>query len=247
MKTNHEHFFRDQERGNALIYVLLAIVLFAALSFLLSRQTDTGEASYLSQEKVELYATQLISHATQVRQVIEQMVYSGTDIEELNFVLPSDGTFEDGSDIHKVYHPDGGGLNYKPLPAEAIAQVSATPPAGWYLGVFNNVEWTALGPGNTAGQGGAAAPYTDAILVAYQIPEAICAKINEKLGVSGIPSMTDSIKETMIDDSTAGYGGGANTDLTTDSGDICPDCDNRAMLCVQEGGMYAFYSVVADR
>ena len=51
METKCEHLnrktvgkkHRKAEQGNALIYVLIAIVLFAALSFTLSNQTDTSE------------------------------------------------------------------------------------------------------------------------------------------------------------------------------------------------------------
>jgi hypothetical protein len=232
MKTNHEH---TAQRGNALIYVLIAIALFAGLSFILSRQGDNSETSSLAGEKAEMYATQLISFTAQTRQVIEQMMFSGSQIDDLDFMPPTDAAFETPPNIHKVYHPQGGGLSLKPLPPEVIAQSSASPPAGWYLGRFNNVEWTA-----TAG--------TDVILAAYQISQPVCAALNQKInGSSAIPSVTVALKLILIDDSTAAYGAGVNTDLTTDAMDICPDCDHVSALCVEQGGMYAFYTLIVDR
>lgn len=228
MKTNHE-------RGNALIYVLIAIALFAGLSFVLSRQTRSNESAMLSGDKAEMYAAQLISFAAQTRQAIEQMTFSGSDLDELDFMLPSDAAFETPPNIHKVYHPEGGGLTLRQLPPEVTAQSSATPPAGWYLGRFNNVEWTA-------------STGTDVLLIAYQISKPVCEAINKKItGSTAIPSTTVALKLVFIDDATASYGAGANTDLTTDPADICPDCEHKGSLCVQEGGMYGFYTVVADR
>ncbi len=223
------------EQGNALIYVLIAIALFAALSFILGRQTDTSEVGTIEEEKAELYAAQLISYAAQAKQVIDQMSFTGTDIDEFDLVLPGVAAFSIAPHIDKVYHPEGGGLTPGNLPTNAVAQSTADPVPGWYMGRFNNVEWTA-----TAG--------TDLILIAYQISQSVCERINIKVtGSAAIPTMTDSIKEVMIDDSF--YGVGVNTDLTTDPGDICPDCDKMTALCVENQlqNAYGFYTLLADR
>lgn len=224
---------RRAERGNALIYVLIAIALFAALSFTLSRQTDTSEAGTLSREKAELYATQLITYSAQAKSALDQMLFTAaTHIDDLNFTAPTDAGFDTGVPIHKIYHPKGGGLLPGKLPVEAIAQVTNDPEPGWYIGRFNNVEWTA-----SANQ--------DVILLAYQIDPTVCGLINEKInGSSAIPTLTTPIRNVMIDDALHG---GTNVDLTTDGGDICPDCANIGALCVQEGGIYAFYTLLADQ
>lgn len=244
---------RRGERGNALVYVLIAIALFAALSFTLGRQTDTSEAGALSEQKAELYATQLISYAAQVRSAVDQMMFTAaTDIggtnggaNGLDFTAPTDPAFDTGTLIHKVYHPQGGGITPATLPSEVIAEVTNNPEPGWYLGRFNNVEWTALGPGNSAGPAGAVAPFEEVILVAYQINESVCGLINEKInGSSAIPTMTSTLRDTLIDDTLHG---GTNVELTTDAGDICPECENLGSLCVQEGGIFGFYTIIADQ
>lgn len=235
MKTKREHIFRDrrEERGNALIYVLIAIALFAGLSFTLGRQTDTSEVGSLSEERAGLYATQLISYAAQSKSAVDQMLFTAaSDIDDLDFMAPTDVNFDTGTLIHKVYHPQGGGLNPGKIPADTINQVTNDPEPGWYLGRFNNVEWT-----ETTGD--------DVILIAYQITEQICGMINEKInGSSTIPTMTNSIRNVMIDDTLHG---GTNVELTTDGGDICPDCENMGSLCVQEGGIFGFYTILADQ
>ncbi len=224
------------QRGNALVYVLIAVALFAALSMTLGRQTDTGEAGTVSDEKTQLIATQLISYAAQTQSSIDQMVFTGSEIDDLDFIRPTAALFNTPPHIHKVYHPQGGGLNPGYLSANAISQSTNDPAPGWYLGRFNNIEWTA-----TAG--------SDVILVAYQISKKICEALNLKItGSTAIPAMTNSIRNTMIDDSVHT---GTNIDLTTDpSGTpICGDCDKRSTLCVsnQAQTIYGFYTIIADR
>lgn len=241
MKTNQEHIAshphkNKSEKGNALIYVLIAIGLFAALSFTLSRQTSTGSGEQIDTDRQQLYATQMISTASQLKSAIDQMLFSGSSIADLNFTLPGDTNFETGSHIHKVYHPLGGGITPPQLASYAIDQTDTDPVAGWYMGSFNNIDWT-----ESAGN--------DVILVAYQIPETMCGLINEKItGNTTIPALVSaSLREVFIDGSIYS---GANSELTTStSGDICEECNNMASLCVSNpsGSMYAFYTVVADQ
>ena len=224
---------RASEAGNALIYVLIAIALFGALSFTLGRQTDTSEANAVTDERVELYASQLISYSAQAKSAVDQMLFTAaTQINDLDFTAPTDAGFDTGTVIHRVYHPQGGGLTPGRLSEDITNQVTADPAPGWYMGRFNNVEWTA----STA---------DDVILVAYQISQAACEKINQKVtGTTAIPSITAEIRNVLID---AADHTGANVELTTDLGDICPDCENRASLCVENGGIYGYYTIIADQ
>lgn len=237
MKTKSEHFSnksaenRRKERGNALIYVLIAIVLFAALSYTLARNTDTSEAGTLSADQAELYASQLISYSAQAKSVVDQMLFTGAQINDLDFTLPSEATFETPPNIYKVYHPDGGGLNLGTLSDTAKNEISTSPVAGWYLGRFNNVEWSA-----TTNQ--------DVILVAYQIDKTICENINEKVtGSTAIPALTTDMRLPLIDDSNYS---GTNADLTSVN---CAGCVDQMSLCVQNssGTAYSFYTVLADQ
>lgn len=224
------------QSGNALIYVLIAVALFAALSMTLGRQTGTAEIASLSDEKAELQATRLIAHAAQAKSAIDQMLFGGTAVDDLIFTPPTDPGFETEPPANylKVYHPVGGGLIPATLPAETLGGNSASPPPGWYLGRFNTVDWSKSAA-------------DEVILLAYQIHPKICERINKKItGNPAIPSMTLAIKQVFIDDSLPLHGG-ANAPLTTGASQICPDCHNRASLCVQQGGLYGFYTILADQ
>lgn len=245
MKTNSEQINnRRAESGNVLVYVLIAIVLFAALNFTLSRQTDSTEAGALDQNKAELYATELITYAANVKEAYDKMEFSGAKLEDIDFTPPSAATFNTAPTIKKIFHPDGGGLNPVTLPEKVGITTLTDPVAGWYLGRFNNVEWT-----------GADTTKTDIVLTAYGIAQSVCGFINQKItGNTAIPSITDPIKEVLVPQSSGGTANftGANQDLTTDPANttpapICPDCHNKPSFCVQEGGIYAFYTVIANR
>jgi len=241
METKKEHYDgkRHGESGNVLVYVLIAIVLFAALNFTLTRQTDTGEAGFLSDDEATLYANQIISYSAQAKSAIDQMIFTGISVDELDFTDPSDAAFSTGTQsdrIKRVFHPEGGGLTIGRLSDDMVTSAISDPVSGWYLGRFNNVEWTTSSD-------------HDVILVAYQIKEEICTKINERItGATTVPIMGDSIKEVMIDDSLYT---GTNVELTTDpSGSpICANCHEMASLCVrnQDQDAYAFYTVIADQ
>jgi hypothetical protein len=238
MKTKRE---RVRESGNALIYVLIAIALFAALSMTLGRNTDTSETASLSGDRAQIMAGQIQAYAAQVKSALDQMEFSGTSADKYIFTPPTDAAFETEDpppnpvirNIYKVYHPSGGGIVPGTLPSDStIASPSTDPAPGWYMGRFNNIDWT-----------GAA---EDVVLVAYQINREICEKINNTLkGTTAIPVMTDTIPNVFIDEAVHT---GTNVDLTTGAGQKCPDCHNVASLCVQDSaGHYGFYSVVADQ
>ncbi len=240
MNTNHRNSThrpngRKNERGNALIYVLIAIALFAALSFTLSRGANTGEAGVLSDDRAELYTSEIIGYATQAKSVVDQMLFSGgVSVWNIDFERPGDANFNTAPPelFLKLHHPDGGGLTLAPLPERAIAQNSTDPVAGWYVGRFNNVEWTK----NTG---------HDIMLVAHQIEKIICEKINIKAtGSTAIPaiSATVTLAELFIDDA---FHTGTNEEFDTTD---CAACENYQALCVSNNAAtrFSYYAVMAD-
>lgn len=239
---------KNSQSGNALIYVLIAIALFAALSFVMGRQTDSSESGVVADEQIKLYAVQLIDYTAQVKSVVEQMSFSGTFPEDLTFFLPGDANYESEAthlNIYKIFHPAGGGLNLANLP-EGVRAGNGTevdPAPGWYMGRFNDINGTP-----TAAH--------DIVLVAYKIARPVCAAINEKItGTTAIPALTGKarnffIKESPstpvhIDSTANGHGGSANADLI-DTSCAGSACEGMPTLCVSNdtADVFAFYSVV---
>lgn len=229
-KENHEIW--QNEAGNALIYVLVAIALFAALTFTIGKQTDSNESSNLNNSRSGLYAAQLIAYAAQAKSAIDQMTFSGLNIDDLDFSLPGTAGFTGGvADFRKVYHPQGGGLIARPLPPETVNQTTATPPANWYLGMFNNTEWTKT-------------TTNDVMLAAFQISQGVCEEINSVIiGNTTIPVVTGSLDDFFVD---VVYHSGSNSDL--DIAD-CAGCDDNLSMCVSNaaGSRFVFYNIIIAR
>lgn len=220
-----------------MIYVLIIVALFAALSLTLARQTDTTEAGQLTSQEVEIYATQIMEAPTAVKQALDQMLWTGSAISTpaaiaLDFVEPGDEpNYSTPTHIHKVYHPRGGGLLKPHFPDKVYNQVSTPPDAGVYIGRFNNVEWT-----ETTGQ--------DVIFTVYQIDQTLCAEINERLtGSTAIPALDAGMATYLVD--PAFHGGGAS-DLNAAN---CAACEGQVQLCVSDNTVsaYSFYSIVASQ
>lgn len=217
-----------QQKGNALIYVLIAIALFAALGFTLNRQTKGSNTSEINAAELEFQAAQLISYAAQTKSAIDQMMITGTSIAQLDFTKPGDAGFDTAPHIHKVFHPEGGGLQPVNLDRDVINQVESTAP-GWYLENIINVEWTRSGA-------------TDVILTAYQINEPLCRVLNEK--ITGNSQISDLEIPNDLSDFFADTS--SNQDFTLST---CGDCENSLSLCVANEGFssYAFYTVIVNR
>jgi hypothetical protein len=222
------------ERGNALIYVLIVIALFAGLTFVLARQRGDGEAGTVTTEAVNIDATHIMTAAAQLKLGVDQMMYSGSKIDDLGFCRPGEVCFSSALNIHQVFQPEGGGLTMPDIPARAVKQVDTNPLPGWYMGAFNNVEWT-----ESAG--------FDVILVAHQISRPVCARIDELLtGVKPavIPAVSVPLARALIDASKHTLTPNVDLDKT-----ICPGCDGKTALCVSDSGatMFSYYSVIGQR
>lgn len=227
--------FKHQSRthGNVVIYLLIAVVLFAALTALVTRSGDSDRlTNNLDNDRAGLRAQELINYATAAAQAVEQMRMADPNMDPANidFILPSDANFNTGTDAQKrlrIYHQLGGGLNaFTNKPEYFEAGQTQT---GWIFQKGTNVQWTP-------------STETDLILSFENIDPAICAAINLKLyrETTSVPSTSINIEEQLKN-------GGTDNDLTLA---ICGTtaCKERLNYCVQTStGRYAFYNVIMAR
>lgn len=211
--------------GNAMVYILIAIALFGALTLTLSRQNDGADGQGVSDEQAELYALELMQYVASTQNTIDMMLSTGTEVSELDFVIPSDPAFNTGSNVHKVFHPQGGGLNYQEKFSQSISDSASYQ---WFIQTNLNVEWTET----TA---------SDAIMVASYIKQSICEKINERItGNTIIPALTVDIDDIFDPD---------NASETAFDTSNCSDCEGYSTLCVSNDSAdaYAFYNIIASQ
>lgn len=217
------------QKGNVFVYILIAVGLFAALMFAISKSASQNEAvGELADGESKIVAGEIIAYAASATNALSQMQQTGATISMIDFMLPSDADFDDAPTIYKLFHPDGGGLNYKHLPAKASADDKTGLAAGYYIGRFNNVEWT---------------PTTahDVVFTAYEIKKDVCTELNRKVaGTTTIPTIVgDSLQNLFVYDDLHT---GINSNFNVVN---CAACEEVSAMCVTDGaGKYAFYSIL---
>ncbi len=208
-----------------MLYVLIALALLAALTMAISNQNNAS--SDLSAEKLELLTTQTVAFAAGAKNVVDQMMMSGTQVGNLDYLKPGDTGYDVPPYHNRIFHPDGGGLSLPAVDPNVFISTDDSPVGGWYIGRFNNVEWTP-----TAAD--------DVLLTAYGMNEELCRSINKKItGSTDIPVVGDVSEELFVD---TFYGGAANVDLTED---VCPDCEGWPALCVTDGQERVYYNIIS--
>ena len=113
---NHDDA-RNGERGSVLIYIFIAIVVFAALSFAVSRGNREGVAT-VDRERADLQATQILDYTGMIRRSLQNMKINGIKDTELCFDHTSWGfaTYNHAGcskDANKVFLPKGGGSSFQ--------------------------------------------------------------------------------------------------------------------------------------
>lgn len=213
--------------GNILLYVLLAVALFGALSFSLTKQLGTGgAASSLTEEQAKLKAESLMNYATGAKSVVEQMHTMQNILpDEFDFIKFGDANYDDPPHRAKVYHPVGGGLtDYKP---DDDIFAPGTAKRGWVGQVGKNVEWS---PTLT----------NDVIFTFLDVDTAVCKSINKRLYKDETIPVT-----TLVYEKTFIHGGGDDIDFVKSE---CAACNNKLAMCVTDAnGVNAFYNIVLSK
>lgn len=157
------------ENGSAFFIILVAVVLFSALTYALSRGGDSTRN--LSEERIQLLATELIDTGGRIHEIVARLALHGVTDTELSFEyngqLSNAGC---GEDRCKIFAYDGGGGEWEAPP----------------IGSNNGEGWVYSGDHAVLGIGTDAA---DLIMVLPDLPLNLCQRVNV---MSGIGSSTTS-------------------------------------------------------
>lgn len=221
---------RSSEKGSALFFVLIAVMLFAALSYTVMNMMRSGDPSMIGEERMNLLAGEVLDYARSVRSAVQDMrISNGCSDSDISFENPFDSSYDTGGNTRcHVFHSSGGGLSWV-SPSDDIGS-----------------EWLIQGDTHVGGLGGSD---SELILFLPGLADNMCETINEKLGISGIPEddddFTDGAWGTVF---TGAYG----SEDVLNGDDTCPDgnlCGVSA-ACFKEGSGDAFnifYQVLIAR
>lgn len=164
----------DSESGNVLFLILIAVALFAALSYAVTQSTRSGGGS-TERETSVLSGASMTQYPAGLRTSVVRMVLSGTDITQLEFDAPS--VVLTTNERVSVFHPRGGGAVFQQAPANLMANNQA---GAWFF----NANWDIPDIGLSDNADG-----NDLIAFLPGVTRAVCSAVNEE--VNFVNDITD--------------------------------------------------------
>lgn len=242
----------NDEKGNVLFLILIAVALFAALSYAVTQTSQSGSGD-ASNETTLISSAQITQYPASVRtSIIRMMISNNVEVTQLEFNPPSDFSNCSSSGTRCVFHPSGGGATYQQAPADVMDDGN---PGVWSF----NGDFEIVNLGISADDGTAAGNEIIAFLPG--IKQSICEKVNSELSfATTTPVITTTI--AGADAATPGYlrimdnatGIPASDILLGTAGAAVSagtigDFDGEAFGCFRNttSGDYVYYHVLVER
>jgi hypothetical protein len=228
---------RQSEKGNVLFLILIAVALFAALSYAVTQSTRSGGGSG-DNETALINSAQITQYPASVRTAVVRMIIGGTDYANLEFNAPSAYSDLTGTAVG-VFHPQGGGATYVQAPASLMATGS---PGTWHFnGEFEVVD---VGTSTAADSAG-----NEVMAFLPGITQTLCNRINQELGISGdvntAADVSTEFETDMVNDGTP-YSLPAGEEVLGDAG--TPALQGQPFGCFQNNSAeYVYYHVLIEQ
>jgi hypothetical protein len=226
---------RSSEKGNVLFLILIAVALFAALSYAVTQSTRSGGGD-ASKETNLVNAAGITQYPASIKTAITRMIVSNSiDPVDLLFDTPADFTTNLTTALlqsQAVFYPTGGGATFVDAPASVMQN---NQPGVWNFNSENRVT--------NIGTTEAALATTDADIIAFLtgVKKAVCDSIHGRLGIALVyPDIPTVDVATSMDSANTGIG--ANGDTITST-----ELDGQPQGCFTQGTTYVYYHVVVER
>lgn len=218
-------FKQKNERGNALFLILIAVALFAALSYAIT-QSGRGGGSGVDKETVVITSGQVVEQPAAVRTAVTRMIITGVAAASVKF----DTTASVGA-----FASDGGGSTDLPPPKAACN----TPCTAWtYFDIANAGSYIA-GVGTSA---------VDAIAYLPDVTTSVCSQIQKGLGLASTSTALTAAKQktAKFTGATGAYAAGGSATTIKSSDDTL---DGQAFSCWQndDSDHNAYYHAMIEQ
>ena len=238
---------RQSEKGSALVWVLIAVALFAALSYTVAGMMRVGSPEMITGQKAQLYADSILDYARALRQAVQGLRIDGcsdTDVSFTNTTVSGYAHTPAVIDGCKVFAKDGGGMVYIPPDVKWLDSAESSRDLYGELFFPEKACVDEIGAGGEDCQS-SGLDTGDLVLVLPWLNEATCKQINKSLGYGEVIDVntTDcwdygtNTKFTGAYSATMRWGNAGN--------------DGRMSQCVQCTGApnsgYHFYQVLLAR
>lgn len=217
--------------GNVFVIIILGVVLFGALMFIASRGMNESPQS-ISGKRARVIASAVLDAAQTLERGVGRLLSHGVSENDLSFENATVAGYAHAgcaSAMCRVFDPQGGAIGWPSPPADA------NDGSAWLLTGQTCIPDIGQGGAGCSGDGVA---NEELLAVLPNLQKDVCAEINDRLGISGIPVNAGS-----------GY---STTQFTGSFSDgALPDgMDGRAAGCFDGGAGqpgYHFYAVLNAR
>ncbi|HEY8190140.1 MAG TPA: hypothetical protein VIF12_05605 [Micavibrio sp.] len=225
---------RQNESGNVMFYILIAIVLLAALSYAISQGGRTS-AQNLTGDRERLLATEIVDYADTVKKAVQMLRLRGSQFSDLSFASDDLAGYgvPDTAPVHEIFNTAGGAVIYKAPDNAALAL-----PSDWIFTATNEVE----NIGTTSG----AADNADLLMILQPLTKNVCVSLNDRLGVTnpaGDPPADADVDTTVPFTGSPGF---AQT-IGNEAGSAALAGHNAGCFRETASGNYYFYQVLLAR
>jgi len=192
------------QNGSAFIIILIAIAMFAALSYVVAMGGRTSQSS-LTTEQAKLAAREIVAYADTVAKTVQKLRLAGCTETQIGFSFsgqpggwannpssPSDGRCE-------VFGMNGGKVQYTPISTEWLYNTTTTV---WWP----NGETAVTNIGTTS---------TELILWARNLKRDVCNEINNIHSLTGAMAETVGVHTTNFAGTYALVANGIGDDVGT--------------------------------
>ena len=230
----------SSQNGNVLFLILIAVALFAALSYAVTSSSRSG-GSDASKETDQTNIAALIQFPASLRTGITRLMLSrNMALADIDFSLPSDvaGLPQQFKD-HNIFNPEISSVVFQDIPAGL--KDSAASGSYWIINSNNEVKSI----GKTSSPAPNDTPTVEVIAFARGIKQSACQRINQSLNITGIPivTMLDHTNPQIYGEGLMGAGGGGSLGSEASSSAL----EAKDQGCFEYSGEYSYYSVLVER
>jgi hypothetical protein len=237
------------ESGSALVYILLAVALFAALSFAISNMFSGGQSSS-EKELAKMATSEMLQFSNNLKRAIQEMKIDGVDYSEISFENNTLEGYENENCTNedcKIFSPSGGNVVYQKPERDWLADDEYTERlfGEWYFPA--QICATMVGSDRNEDCDSDVDDNEDVIAILPWVKKSVCVGVNKQLGVDNPDGNPPKLNNGGWDNN--------NPKFIGETGDgTMIDVDGRRVGCFEgaEGryppaGTYHFYQVLWGR
>ena len=175
--------YKSSEHGNVLFLILIAVALFAALSYAVSSSTRGGKKGGLPEAELVKTST-IVQYGAQIKTAIDRMkIIHGVQNWEICFDHAAWGhtnyNYASCNNVEtNIFDSEGGGVAFGTPDPEWLDPANAARPR---YGQYIYEAWRVQDIGTNSGSGGS---MNDLIMILPHLKREVCIKINEELGIT---------------------------------------------------------------